>query len=175
MSPIIFTGILSPDIFFRTLRALQGATNRHILNGSASTSVKNSICTETLLDLLEQFDVAHNELLPIDKNHGHFLLCQQLAVQQRLVEDLHTAAAAFGYISFLFIFIIITNYLFLRLIQYPMHSLQWSDCTSLKSVCTIILLFVCISDHFHYLLTWNRENANFDIGTAAQLAWNVTT
>lgn len=135
---------------FVLLEPCRGATNRNILNGSASTSVKNSIRTETLLDLLEQFDVAHNELLPVDENHGHFLLCQQLAVQQRLVEDLHTAAA-FGYISFLFI--IITNYLFLRLIQYPMHSLQWSDCTSLKSVCRIILLFVCISDHFHYSLT----------------------
>lgn len=62
------------------------------MKGTASTSVKNSFSLTTLLYLLEQFDVAHNELLPVDEDHSHLLLCQQLAVQQRLVEDLHAAA-----------------------------------------------------------------------------------
>lgn len=44
------------------------------------------------VSLLEQFDVAHDELLPVDEDHGHLLLRQQLAVQQRLVEDLNTQA-----------------------------------------------------------------------------------
>lgn len=44
------------------------------------------------MSLLEQFDVAHDELLPVDEDHGHLLLRQQLAVQQRLVEDLNTQA-----------------------------------------------------------------------------------
>lgn len=98
MSPIIFTGILSPDIFFLTLRALQGATERHVFKPVCVKVLffvsffKNSFCIESraLLCLLEQFDVAHDEFLPVDEDHGHLLLCQQLAVQQRLVEDLHT-------------------------------------------------------------------------------------
>lgn len=44
------------------------------------------------VSLLEQFDVAHDELLPVDEDHGHLLLRQQLAVQQRLVEDLNAQA-----------------------------------------------------------------------------------
>lgn len=40
--------------------------------------------------LLEQLDVAHDELLPVDEDHGHFLLCQQLALQQGLMKDLHS-------------------------------------------------------------------------------------
>ncbi len=40
--------------------------------------------------LLEQLDVAHDELLPVDEDHGHFLLRQQLTLQQRFVENLHT-------------------------------------------------------------------------------------
>lgn len=42
------------------------------------------------VSLLEQLDVAHDELLPVDEDHGHLLLRQQLAVQQRFVEDLNT-------------------------------------------------------------------------------------
>lgn len=38
--------------------------------------------------LLEQFNVAHDELLPVDKDHGHLLLRQQLTLQQRFMENL---------------------------------------------------------------------------------------
>lgn len=38
--------------------------------------------------ILQQFDVAHDELLPVDKDHGHLLLSQQLRLQQRLLEGL---------------------------------------------------------------------------------------
>lgn len=48
---------------------------------------KCSVC----FSLLEQLDVAHDELLPVDEDHGHFLLRQQLALQQWFVKNLHTA------------------------------------------------------------------------------------
>lgn len=69
------------------------------------------------VSLLEQFDVAHDELLPVDEDHGHLLLRQQLAVQQRLVEDLNTQAQdsvtqhTHDHIFKLFV-INISNYLF---------------------------------------------------------------
>lgn len=43
---------------------------------------------DSTLHLLEQFDVAHDELLPVDKDHGHFLLHQQFALQQGFVKNL---------------------------------------------------------------------------------------
>lgn len=46
------------------------------------------LCDGNARVLLEQLDVAHDELLPVDEDHGHFLLRQQLALQQRFVEDL---------------------------------------------------------------------------------------
>lgn len=38
--------------------------------------------------ILEQFNVAHDQLFPVDKDHGHLLLSQQFRLQQRLLERL---------------------------------------------------------------------------------------
>lgn len=38
--------------------------------------------------LLQQFDITHNQLLPVNKNHSNLFFCQQLRLRQGFLKDL---------------------------------------------------------------------------------------
>lgn len=78
---------------FAVWKAEMDANGIHLCKSASTVCCGTmSVCWADIsperFSLLEQFDVAHDELLPVDKDHGHFLLRQQLTLQQRFVEDL---------------------------------------------------------------------------------------
>lgn len=38
--------------------------------------------------LLQQFDITHDQLLPVNKNHSNLFFCQQLRLRQGFLKDL---------------------------------------------------------------------------------------